>query len=182
MVRRAASLTFVLSLFAAPSIAGPQVPPPAPPQEVIVHAAKVIHIVSTYPSDASSVPGGSLMMKIVFDQPMEADSWSYTASDKGLFPSCLARPRLLADQKTFVLLCSVATNATYALQINADARFQSEAGRPAPSYVFSFKTTDPPTLGLHDALASAGLSDADDPIMGEAPGGSAVQSKARPSD
>jgi hypothetical protein len=154
----------------------------AAPQEVVVVAPKPASLSATYPADGAEVPGGTLMMKLVFDQNMAPGGWSYTPSDKGLFPRCLARPRLLADQKTFVLLCSLAVNTTYALEVNATAQFESEGGRRPAPHVLIFKTTDAPTLGLHDALAAAGLSDADDPIMGEMPGGPAVQSSANFND
>ncbi len=156
--------------------------PPPPSQDVVVVAPKSTVVAATYPADGASVPGGTLIVKVVFDHPMAADGWSYMPSDKGQFPRCLARPRLLADHRTFVLLCSLAVETTYALEINATAQFESTGGRKPPSYALTFKTTDAPTLGLHDALQAAGLTDADDPIMGAVAGGASVQSAPKTDD
>jgi len=121
---------------------------------------------STYPSAGNSVPAGTVILKIVFDQPMTPDAWAYGRSADGDFPDCLAQPRLLDDQRTFVLLCSVALpNRTYAVQINLAPRFTSANGRSAKPYTLKFTTNDEITRGLHDALSQAGLDDADDPIM-----------------
>ncbi len=173
----------ILLLLTATSAAAAAAPPPAPPvpdQDVTVTSPKDAQVAATYPKNGASVPGGTLMMKVVFDQPMDAGGWAYTKSDKGAFPACLAKPRLLADRKTFVLLCSLAVNAAYALEINATRQFESAGGRKPQPYALSFTTTDAPALGMHDALAAAGLTDADDPIMGELPGqGAAIQSPPR---
>jgi hypothetical protein len=121
---------------------------------------------STYPNDGASVPAGTVILKIVFDQPMTADAWAYGRSADGDFPDCLAEPRLLSDQRTFVLLCSVAApDRTYAVEINLAPRFQSANGRWAKPYALKFSTNDEITRGLHDALLQAGLDDTDDPIM-----------------
>jgi pimeloyl-ACP methyl ester carboxylesterase len=121
---------------------------------------------STYPSADGSVPSGAVILKIVFDQPMTPDAWAYGRSADGDFPDCLAQPRLLGDQRTFVLLCNAATpNHTYAIAINLAPRFTSANGRWAKPYTLTFSTTDAITRSLHDALLQAGLTDADDPIM-----------------
>src|SRR5580698_2436797 len=62
---------------------------------------------STYPSVGETVPSGVVILKIVFDQPMTPDAWAYGRSVDGDFPDCLADPRLLADQRTYVLLCTL---------------------------------------------------------------------------
>jgi hypothetical protein len=120
---------------------------------------------STYPAAGASVPGGVVILKLVFDQPMTADAWAYGRSVDGDTPDCLSQPRLLADQRTFVLLCTVSGGHAYAVDINAAPRFASAAGRSARPYTLKFSTTTEMTRGLHDALAQAGLTDADDPIM-----------------
>ncbi|HEX3917512.1 MAG TPA: hypothetical protein VHW60_09260 [Caulobacteraceae bacterium] len=121
---------------------------------------------STYPADGSSVPAGVVILKIVFDQPMTPDAWAYGPSPDGDFPHCLADPRLLADQRTYALLCTVPQqNHTYAVEINDAPRFASAAGRSAKTYTLKFSTTDDVTRGLDDALTQAGLAATDDPIM-----------------
>ena len=136
---------------------------------------------STYPAAGARVPGGVMILKIVFDQPMTPDAWAYGRSEGADFPNCLANPRLLADQRTFVLLCSVASNHAFALQINAAPRFASAYGRSARPYVLRFSTTADATINLHEALAQAGLADTDDPIMTWSdPGRGVSQSVAPP--
>jgi hypothetical protein len=120
---------------------------------------------ASYPADGGSIPAGVLIVKITFDQPMTADGWSYGRSDKGDFPSCLEQPRLLPDKRTFVLLCDVAARKSYAMQINASADFASDKGRSAQSTLLTFQTGDFSVFNLHDALAAAGLTDADEPVM-----------------
>ena len=121
---------------------------------------------STYPAAGGTVPGGTLILKIVFDQPMTPKAWAYGRSAEGDFPDCLADPRLLNDQRTYVLLCSVDSNRVYAIEINPTPRFADAYGRSAQPYVLKFSTNDAEiTRGLHDALLQAGLDDTDNPIM-----------------
>jgi len=120
---------------------------------------------STYPTTGGSVPAGVVILKIVFDQPMTPDAWAYGPSAEGDFPKCLADPRLLSDQRTFVLLCTVAPSHAYSVEINAAARFASVNGRSAKPFTLKFTTSDDETVDLHDALLQAGLADTDEPIM-----------------
>ena len=128
-------------------------------------APKDPKVVATYPAVDAVIPSGTAVLKVVFDQPMTPEAWSYVQSKSGAFPDCLARPRMLADKRTFVLLCSLATEQVYALEINGAPGFVSSARRSAPPYLLRFKTSDQPTLALHDALQQAALTDGDDPIM-----------------
>ena len=120
---------------------------------------------STYPASGASVPAGVVILKIVFDQPMAPDAWAYGPSVDGDFPKCLADPRLLADQRTYVLLCTVAQGRGFALEINGTPRFASAYGRSAKPYTLKFSTTADLTRDLHSALLQAGLADVDQPIM-----------------
>ena len=135
-------------------------------QGLVVESGPGPTVQSTYPNAADSVPAGTVVLKIVFNQPMTPDAWAYGRSAEGDFPNCLAEPRLLDDQRTFVLLCSVdLQNRTYAVEINLAPRFTSADGRSAKPYTLKFSTNDEITRGLHDALLQAGLDDTDDPIM-----------------
>ena len=135
---------------------------------------------SSYPAPGDSVPGGVLILKVVFDQPMKADAWAYGPLAGADFPKCLANPRLLSDQKTFVLLCTVAANHTFGVEINPASRFASSYGRSAKSYILTFTTTDTDVVNMHDALVKAGLTDADDPIMTWRDAGQGVSQTAPP--
>jgi hypothetical protein len=78
---------------------------------------------------------------------------------------CLARPRLLADKKTFVLLCQVKAGGAYAVELGGAPGFAAEGGRQMAPLVLKFSTGDEIVDNLHDALDAAGLTDADEPIM-----------------
>lgn len=154
---------------------------PAPPTpDIVAVAPKDVKVTGAYPADGAQTPGGMVVIRISFDQKMAADAWSYTRSDRGAFPNCLSRPRLLADQKSFVLLCSLSPGTTYAFDVNAVPTFESKAGRKPPLYSVTFKTTAEINVGLHAALAAAGLTDDDDPIMNEASTPGVVASAPRP--
>jgi hypothetical protein len=135
------------------------------PDQVVVHAPIDPKVVSTFPADGGKAAGGVIVLKIVFDQPMVPLAWSFAKADGGAFPNCLARPRLLNDTRSFALLCTVAQNQAYALQINASPDFVSARGRSAAPYLLRFSTTGTTVYDMHAALVQAGLTDADDPIM-----------------
>jgi hypothetical protein len=134
-------------------------------QGVVVVPGPGPTVKSSYPKAGDSVPAGTLILKITFDQPMTPDAWAFGRSADGDFPDCLTDPRLLGDKRTFVLLCSLSLNHAYAVEINPAPRFASDDGRLAKPYTLKFSTNDEITRGLHDALLQAGLDDTDDPIM-----------------
>ncbi len=141
---------------------------PAPPTrvgEVVVPGGPGPKVAASYPANGAAVGAGVLVVKIVFDQPMKPDAWSYGATDDGAFPPCLANPRLLADQRTFVLLCTASARQAFAMEINAAPAFASDQERLAHRTVLRFSTTDEVVRNMHDALANAGLTDADEPVM-----------------
>jgi hypothetical protein len=155
---------------------------PQNPAQVTVIATPPVDpkVVSTFPSDGSKAPGGVVVLKIVFDQPMVPQAWSFGQAPDGAFPHCLKTPRLLNDKKSFALLCSVAPDLAYAVQINASPDFVSARGRSAKPFLLHFTTTDQTVYDMQAALKQAGLTDADEPIMtwNAQPGG--VSSAAPP--
>ena len=156
------------ALIALWCLAGPAAGAEAPKvvQELVVVPGPGPTVQSTYPSAGGSVPSGTVILKIVFNQAMAPDAWAYGRSTEGDFPDCLAEPRLLSDQRTFVLLCNTALpNRTYAVEINLAPRFASANGRSAKPFTLKFSTNDEITRSLHNALLQAGLDDTADPIM-----------------
>jgi hypothetical protein len=141
---------------------------PAPPHSVspvVVPGGPPPQVKATYPAQGAAVPDGVMILKVTFDVPMTPDAWAYGKDGDAAFPQCLARPRLLNDQRTFVLLCTVEPGAAYAVAINAAPRFANASGRSAAPYVLKFTTTDVDTRDLPTALSQAGLTEQDDPIM-----------------
>jgi hypothetical protein len=167
----------IVSIAASAAAAAASQPPPqaatppkttpagTPVKEVVVVGGPGPKVVGSFPAEGAQVSAGVLVLKVVFDQPMAPDSWSYGPAENRALPNCLERPRLLADKRTAVLLCSVTAHTSYAVQINPTPRFASADGRAAKPVVLHFATGDVAVRSLHDALAQADLSDSDDPIM-----------------
>jgi hypothetical protein len=159
--------SLALVLIAAGSVAAPAARSQVRNQisGIVVDGGPPPSVQSSYPAPGSSIPAGVVILKIVFDRPMDPDAWAYGPSAGADFPSCLAKPRLLSDQRTFVLLCTVPVNRTFALQINAAPRFASDYGRLAKPFTVQFSTNGDVSENLHDALQRAGLHDEDEPTM-----------------
>lgn len=126
-------------------------------------------VVSTYPADGKAVAGGVLILKVTFDQRMDPNGWDY---GKGTdpFPQCLDRPRLLPDEKTFVLLCTVGVNGRFSVALNPPdsgaAAFQNLAGQKATPATLNFTTGDGvAVVDIADAMKQAGLKADEGPIM-----------------
>ena len=156
---------FAVAPFAVALVAATQVSAATAVAPVVVDAGPGPKLVQSFPVDGSTVPGGVLVLKITFDQTMAADGWSYAKSDQGAFPDCLGQPRMLADQRTFVLLCTVAGHGNFAMQINAQRAFTNDNGRSAQPTVLHFSTGDLGVFDLEAALSQASLTPDDDPIM-----------------
>ena len=172
----AAALVLALLVLAAPAAALAQSAqrPPEPPAgysgEVIVraHPRTPPVVVATYPAQGAVVAGGTLVLKVVFDQAMSPEGWSYAKAAGADFPACLPRPRLLADERTFVLLCSTVRGRPYGVGLNADPAdgFADASGRFAGRLELKFATVADGELvrPVSEALAAAGLTPADSPI------------------
>ena len=155
-------------------IAPPLVPPPAalPPGANVVSGVAVVltdppAVTATWPAAGAVIAPGVLVLKIVFNQAMTADQWSYAKGAAGDYPSCLATPRLLADRKTFVLLCTTLPGKRYGVQVNAtpDKGFVNVGDRRAPLFDLAFSTsTSEPVRNLQAAMKAAGLGDLDMPV------------------
>jgi hypothetical protein len=170
----------LVSLLATSAMAAPSASTRV--SDVEVTAGPGPKVVSSFPADGGSAPAGVLVLKVTFDQPMTPKAWGYGPSDQGDFPTCLAQPRLLADQRTFALLCTVAPNKTYAVEINPTPDFRNATGRSAKDHTLRFTTTETGTRDLHDALSQAGLTDADEPLMSWDDPGKGVSQSPPPSD
>ena len=169
----------MLALALTPA-AGPPTPGPPRVSELVVPGGPPPKVAASFPAAGASAPGGVLIIKLVFDQPMTAEGWSYGHAEGGDFPSCLAQPRLLADKRTFVLLCTVGEDKPYAIAVNAQPAFAGANGRHAAPALLRFSTTATVVYDMHDALEQAGLTDADEPIMRWNDDGAGVSRSAPP--
>ena len=134
---------------------------------VVAPAPTLPKVVSTFPEDGKSVTPGALILKVTFDQKMSPDGWDY-GKGADAYPSCLDRPRLEPDQKTFVLLCTAGPKSSFSISLNASTQgaFENEAGQKATPATFSFKTDDSNSLAsISEAMKAAGLKAGEDPVM-----------------
>lgn len=133
-------------------------------------------VVATWPAAGQAVAPGVLVLKVVFDQQMTPRDFDYGPGAGGETPECLKTPRLLNDDKTFVLLCRTLPGKTYAVSLNknpaagAAGAFSNLAeNRAEPTELtFTTLTTGDPVGKLRDAIKAAGLGDLDVPVE-EAP-------------
>jgi len=134
---------------------------------VEVTATPPAAITATYPAEGATVAPGVLVLKVGFDQRMAADAWSYAKLAGEDDPRCLGTPRLLSDEKTFVLLCSITAGKDYGVGINQapGKAFVDRGGRRPPPLELRFKTSSSePVRTVKAAMTAAGLKDVDMPI------------------
>ena len=149
---------------------------------IAVTAGNPPRVVSTYPAQNSEVTPGVLVLKVAFDQPMTADTWNYAEDTAATYPACLGTPRLLADGKTFVLLCSTTAATRYGVAINTatpdDKGFVNAGDRRSPPFHLGFSTSSgDPVRTVKAAMKAAGLGDLDMPVESL---GAFVRSEPRP--
>lgn len=157
----------VASVAAAQSPANPIPAAPVTVAGVDVVASDPPAIIGTYPAAGAQVSPGVLVIKIVFDQAMAPDAWSYAKTATADYPPCLSTPRLLPDRKTFVLLCTAGAGRQYGVDINgeADKAFVNVSRRRTAPFELRFSTSsDEPVRSLKAAMTKAGLGDLDMPV------------------
>lgn len=168
MILRALTLTLLLASGAtaqtreAPTAVSPVMvmPPTQPPR-----------VAATYPALGQSIAPGVLIVKVTFDQQMNPRAWRYGPAPDGETPECVKTPRLLNDQKTFVLLCRVLSNRAYAITLNGERAggFANLGDNPAQTHLLTFLVArGEPVTTVAGALRAAGLESDEGPIE-EAP-------------
>jgi hypothetical protein len=132
-------------------------------------------LVSTYPSEAQTVAPGVLILKTAFDQQMSPSAWNYAPAAGAEPMDCVKTPRLLNDQRTFVLLCRVLPGKTYGVTFNAQrlGGFANLGDNPALTAALTFKVAgDTPVTTMKRAMEAAGLQSDQMPVQ-EAPSAAA---------
>jgi hypothetical protein len=169
-----AAPVLILAPVLASALAGAahaQAPQGLPPHEVspvtVLPTTDPPKIVKSYPAAGQAVAAGVLVMSVTFNQPMEKRGFDVEAAAGGLAPKCLKTPRLLDDNKTFVLLCTIAPRASYSVAFNAAPQggFRNVGDVRATPATLAFTTT--PDVGprdVADAVKAAGLRPIDGPI------------------
>jgi hypothetical protein len=117
-------------------------------------------LVSTYPAQDQTVAPGVLILKVAFDQQMSPAGWNYAPAEGAEPMDCVKTPRLLPDQKTFVLLCRVLANKTYGVTLNAQRAggFANLGDNPALTAAVTFKVdAEEPVTTVRRAMEAAKL-------------------------
>jgi hypothetical protein len=174
---RVPALALILGLAAGPVLAQTakpvEAPTPVSPVTVMPPTQKP-KVVATWPAAGQSIAPGVLVLKVTFDQQMTPRDFAYSLGSGFDKLDCLKTPRLLNDDKTFVLLCTTLPGKTYAIALNQDpaagpAGFSNLAENRAEPSALTFSTgTGDPVTKLRDAIKAAGLGDLDVPVE-EAP-------------
>ena len=177
---RLSGLALLLGLAAGPVLAQTAKPPARPPAETPTPVSPITvmpptdkpKVVATWPASGETIAPGVLVLKVVFDQQMTPRDFAYGLGT-GDKLDCLKTPRLLNDNKTFVLLCTTLPGKTYSVALNPDApggpAFSNLAENRAEPGALAFTTgTGEPVTKLRDAIKAAGLGGLDMPVE-EAP-------------
>ena len=152
--------------------AGPAKDPPRPPTEVegitVMPPTPAPKLAASFPADGEAVAPGALVLRLTFDQKMLPNAFDVVpgAAAEGL--DCVKRPRLLNDDKTFVLLCTARAGRTYTVALNNSAAtggFANLGEHRADPVVLTFSTThDEPVRNLAEAMKVAKLTGLDVPV------------------
>lgn len=154
----ATAMALVLALQAATA---PPIPDTPVAPVVIEPARNAPRLVRTYPVAGAVPPFGVLVLTVAFDQPMDPESAPKALGPAA--PDCRPSWRLLADRKTFVLLCALKTAEAAHLTLTG---FRSSQAKPAGAVDLAFTgDADKVDADLEDALRSAGLKPEDGPVM-----------------
>ena len=163
----------IATLWGAAALAAPPATAPsAPVKEVspvtVFPATAAPKIVKSFPAAGQALSAGVTVMSVTFDQPMLKTGFDFGPAPGGETPHCLKTPRLLDDNKTFVLLCTTEPHKAYKLSFNdkPEGGFENVSEHRAEPSTLAFTTTDgngPNTL--RDAMKAAGLRPIDLPIQ-----------------
>ena len=99
-------------------------------------------VVRTSPSAGSVLAPGPLTLSVTFDQPMMGNSFSYVQKSAETFPHCGFPAKLLADQRTFTVSCTLEPGRHYEIWFNSPPymNFKSANGVPAEPHQLLFST------------------------------------------
>jgi hypothetical protein len=173
---RLIALALAASLWSGAVLAAPAptpAPGPPPPASTVspltVYPATVApKVVRSFPAAGQALSAGVTVMSVTFDQPMLKTGFDFGPAAGGETPHCLKTPRLLNDNKTFVLLCTTEPHKAYALTFNArpEGGFENVSEHRAEPSTLAFSTTDADgPRDIHEAMKVANLTDLDMPIQ-----------------
>lgn len=100
-------------------------------------------VIESMPETGSTdVDPATTELRVTFDEPMAAGSWSWAYENRKEFPEITGSPRYLADQKTAVLPVRLQPNRRYTIWINSSRfqNFKDQSGNPAVPFKLTFET------------------------------------------
>jgi len=100
-------------------------------------------VVRTVPATGSTnVDPATTNLRVTFDKPMAAGSWSWVYENKDEFPKITGSPRYLADNKTAVLPVKLEPTRRYTIWINTSRfqNFKDQSGNPTEPFKLTFET------------------------------------------
>jgi hypothetical protein len=160
------------ALAAGPALAQTSSSPTRLPGVTITAPAPTLpKVVDTFPAEGKTVAPGVLIVKVVFDQKMDPGGWDYGKGAEA-YPQCLDRPRLLPDEKTFVLLCTAPSKGKFSMTFDASGQggFENLAGQKATMATLNFTTDDSKSIpNIADAMKTAQLKIDEGPVMDSKP-------------
>jgi hypothetical protein len=155
--------------FATPPPAAPVTPSPNIVSPVTVYPrTEAPKLVRSFPAAGQALSAGVTVLSVTFDQPMLKTGFDFGPAPAGEIPHCLKTPRLLDDNRTFVLLCTTDPHKSYALAFNArpEGGFRNVAEHRAEAATLAFSTTDGDgPRNVREAMKAASLRDIDMPIQ-----------------
>jgi hypothetical protein len=168
---RPTALVLIAGLWSGAALAAPPAAP-VPPHEVspvtVFPSTAAPKIVRSFPAAGQALSAGVTVLTVTFDQPMLKSGFDFAPAAGGEPPQCLKTPRLLDDNRTFVLLCTTEPHKAYALTFNAKPQggFENVAEHRAEPATLAFTTTDGDgPRDIHAAMKAANLRDIDMPIQ-----------------
>lgn len=100
-------------------------------------------IVSTFPADGSAIVAGPYILKVTYDRPMAAQSFSFVQANADSYPLCDNKPKQSADGRSFTMACTAKPNGRYEIWFNRGRfmNFKSKEGLvPASPKRLTFRT------------------------------------------
>lgn len=93
-------------------------------------------------TDSTNIDPATTELRVTFDEPMAAESWSWAYEHEEEFPEITGSPRYLADNKTAVLPVKLEPNKRYTIWINTSRfqNFKDQSGNPAVPFKLYFET------------------------------------------
>ena len=75
-------------------------------------------LISTYPADGSVIAAGPYILKVTYDRPMAAQSFSFVQASADSYPLCDNKPKQSADGRSFTMACTAKPNGRYEIWFN----------------------------------------------------------------